>query len=315
MNEWLQTLNELMRRLLFLPEQASTFATRVDRLHYFVFAVTMVSSVGIGLPAVYFFFRYRERQKNASTPDGRPQRALRERGHRHPAVLLPRLGVRRVQGLHLVHEPAQGRDGRLRDGQEVDVAVRLSRRSQRQRHADRARPPAGAPADDQPRRDPLVLRARVPHQAGRASPAATPRPGSRPPRPGATGSTAPNIAAPGTRRWSARWWCCEPAEFDEWMARQQAGPGRPGRHQRRRRVRPGDFRGDLVAHGQRLAAVQGCFKCHSVDGPPHIGPTWIDLYRRPTTLQSGADHHRRRGLPDRIDDGAVPQDGEGVSAR
>ena len=68
MNEWLQTLNELMRRLLFLPEQASTFATRVDRLHYFVFMVTMVSSVGIGLAAVYFFYRYRERTKNASTP-------------------------------------------------------------------------------------------------------------------------------------------------------------------------------------------------------------------------------------------------------
>ncbi len=68
MNEWVQGLNELMRRLLVLPEQASTFAIRIDRLHYFVFIVTMVSSVGVGLASVYFFFRYRERQKNASTP-------------------------------------------------------------------------------------------------------------------------------------------------------------------------------------------------------------------------------------------------------
>ena len=45
----------------------------------------------------------------------------------------------RLQGLRLVHEPAQGRDGRLRDGQAVDVEVRLSRRPQRQRRADRAR--------------------------------------------------------------------------------------------------------------------------------------------------------------------------------
>ena len=75
------------------------------------------------------------------------------------------------------------------------------------------------------------------------------------------------------------------------------------------------FRGDLVAHGQRLAAVHGCFKCHSIDGQPHIGPTWIDLYRRQTTLQTGRDHRRRRGLPDRVDDGAVPQDGEGLRSR
>src|ERR1700753_242973 len=68
MNEWLQTVNDLMRRMLFLPVQASTLAPRIDRLHYFVFVVTMVSSIGVGLGAVYFFFRYRERVKNASTP-------------------------------------------------------------------------------------------------------------------------------------------------------------------------------------------------------------------------------------------------------
>jgi cytochrome c1 len=79
----------------------------------------------------------------------------------------------------------------------------------------------------------------------------------------------------------------EPAEFDEWLARHQqgltdrvdtSGGAEFGRE---------TFRGDLVTHGQRLAAVHGCFKCHSVDGAPHIGPTWIDLYRRPTTLQTG----------------------------
>ena len=35
-------MNEIMRRLLFLPEQASTFAHEVDNLHYFVIIVTMV---------------------------------------------------------------------------------------------------------------------------------------------------------------------------------------------------------------------------------------------------------------------------------
>ena len=36
-------MNEFMRRLLFLPEQASTFAKDVDHLHYFVISVTMAA--------------------------------------------------------------------------------------------------------------------------------------------------------------------------------------------------------------------------------------------------------------------------------
>ena len=61
-------MNDFMRKLLFLPEQASTFATKVDFLHYFVVTVTMVSSLGVGLIATYFFFRYRETKPFASTP-------------------------------------------------------------------------------------------------------------------------------------------------------------------------------------------------------------------------------------------------------
>ena len=38
-------MNELMRRMLFLPDQASTFALDVDHLHYFVISVTMIASL------------------------------------------------------------------------------------------------------------------------------------------------------------------------------------------------------------------------------------------------------------------------------
>ncbi len=64
----MNTFNEIMRKLLFLPEQASTFATKVDNLHYFVDTVTMISSLFVGLVAMWFFFKYRERKPNASTP-------------------------------------------------------------------------------------------------------------------------------------------------------------------------------------------------------------------------------------------------------
>ncbi len=40
-------MNELLRRLLFLPEQASDYARRVDHLHYFVIITTMIAAAGV----------------------------------------------------------------------------------------------------------------------------------------------------------------------------------------------------------------------------------------------------------------------------
>lgn len=54
-------MNELMRKLLFLPEQASTVAAEIDWLHYFVITVTMLGAFGVALATLYFIVRYRER--------------------------------------------------------------------------------------------------------------------------------------------------------------------------------------------------------------------------------------------------------------
>lgn len=58
---------ELLRNILFLPEQASTFAARVDNLHYFVISVTMVMALGIGLTALIFFQKFRRTADNQVT--------------------------------------------------------------------------------------------------------------------------------------------------------------------------------------------------------------------------------------------------------
>ena len=60
-------MNELLNKILFLPEQASTFAERVDTLHYFVISVTMIMSFAVGTTALFFFFRYRKRRPNQAT--------------------------------------------------------------------------------------------------------------------------------------------------------------------------------------------------------------------------------------------------------
>ena len=56
-------MNELLRRLLFLPDQASTFAIEVDQLHYFVILTTFVMSTAVGMTAIFFFIRYRRRSE------------------------------------------------------------------------------------------------------------------------------------------------------------------------------------------------------------------------------------------------------------
>ena len=73
--------------MLFLPEQASTFAPRVDRLHYFVFIVTMAVVGGRRPGGGLLLLPLPGADEERLDPGGGAQRALRERGHRHPAVL------------------------------------------------------------------------------------------------------------------------------------------------------------------------------------------------------------------------------------
>jgi cytochrome c oxidase subunit II len=43
----------------------------------------------------------------------------------------------------------------------------------------------------------------------------------------------------------------------------------------------------LAAVGRSVAADAGCLRCHTVDGTPHIGPTWAGLYGATIPLQGG----------------------------
>src|SRR5690606_23695205 len=43
----------------------------------------------------------------------------------------------------------------------------------------------------------------------------------------------------------------------------------------------------LAEQGRRVAAEHGCLRCHTVDGTPHIGPTWHRAYDSEVILESG----------------------------
>ncbi len=45
--------------------------------------------------------------------------------------------------------------------------------------------------------------------------------------------------------------------------------------------------GDLAETGRAVASRNGCFNCHTLDGQPHIGPTWARLYDSQVTMNDG----------------------------
>src|SRR5207237_1861007 len=61
-------VNEFLRKLLFLPEQASSYAYLVDRLHYFVIITTLIMSTAVGMTAIAFFLKFRRRHEGQRTP-------------------------------------------------------------------------------------------------------------------------------------------------------------------------------------------------------------------------------------------------------
>ncbi len=56
-------MNELLRRLLFLPRQGTAFARELDHLHFLVISVTVVGATGVAMVGALFLFKYRRRTK------------------------------------------------------------------------------------------------------------------------------------------------------------------------------------------------------------------------------------------------------------
>lgn len=61
-------MSDFARRLLYLPEQASTYAAEVDALHFAVISITMLGATGVFVTALWFTVRYRRREPEQKTP-------------------------------------------------------------------------------------------------------------------------------------------------------------------------------------------------------------------------------------------------------
>jgi len=81
-------------------------------------------------------------------------------------------------------------------------------------------------------------------------------------------------------------------DFDAWMRGQPAdaasGPEEAAPVVAPYAPPPSTVQPSLAERGIRVAAERGCLRCHTLDGTPHIGPTWRGLWMRPVRMADGS---------------------------
>jgi cytochrome c oxidase subunit II len=277
-------MNELLRRLLFLPEQASEHARQIDALHYFVIITTMLAAAGVFLTALFFFVRYRRRSDTDVTPFVEPRAIHEVLFIGVPlALFLLWFGIGFPQYTRLSLPPEDA----------TDVYVQGKKWMWRFAYPggpnsiNTLRVPAGRPVR-------LLITSRdVIHSF--FVPALRIKMDALPGRYTQTWFTADR---PGRYEIFCAEYCglshssmlgelvvMPAAEFDEWITAQRRGlASAQDASIPSERVMPSS---NIVEEGRRVASAQGCLKCHTVDGTRHIGPTWTDLYLREQRLASG----------------------------
>lgn len=286
-------MNEFLRRLLFLPPQSSSMAESIDRLHYFVIIATMLGSALVTLVGGWFLVRYRHARVQAE-PQAYDVGAKAPIWMKFAAigvlftlfVVWWAIGMRQYLELRIAPEGAM----------EVDVVAKqwmwTFAYPQGGRSIAALYVPAGRPVR-------LVLSSRdvihsfyVPDFRIKQDvvPGRYTTVWFEAKTAGVYEILCTEYCGTGHSMMRGQVIALEPADFDRWLGGADLGAPVAGP----RYVPPwvvGESAPsqelDLVRTGERAAAEQGCLRCHSIDGSPHIGPTWAGLYDSMVPLADG----------------------------
>lgn len=303
-------MNELMRRLLVLPEQRSTVAQDIDTLHYFVISITMLGAVAVALVALYFIIRYRRGGGHSENrpPDERSGHALSGIPYWAEFVVIAGLLSLFVTWWVIGYRQYV----RLQDAPEDSMEVYVIGKQWMWQFAypDNTRSngvlyvPSNQPVK-------LIMTSRdVIHSF--YVPAFRIKQDVLPGRftavwfevtePGTYDIYCTEYCGAGHSTMRGRVIALAP---DDYMRRGEdddaeqlgyrgsgyevpAGFQGPGSYEEPATI--GQFTRrpvTLVEMGERAAARHGCLRCHTVDGAPHIGPTWARAFGSIITLESG----------------------------
>ncbi len=258
-------MNELFRRALMLPPQASSVSKGIDILHYTVIgSAFVVATLAFGLIAI-FLFKYRERPGQPVSHKRVPHKL--EVGLATFTLLVFLIwwlvGFAQYRGLRDVPDDA------------IRVHV-VAKQWMWQfvypngaNSEDELRVPVGQPiALEMTSRDVIhsfyvsAFRLKLDVLPGRITTmwfTAT--------EPGTYDILCAESCGAGHSRMRGRVIALPPAEYTKWVT--------------------GHANVDLAKTGEELAVQYGCTRCHTTDGTPHIGPTWRGLYGSQVKLSDG----------------------------
>jgi cytochrome c oxidase subunit 2 len=278
-------MNELLRKLLFLPEQGSAYAQQVDYLHYFVITMTMLGFAGVAAATLWFVIRYRRRQEGESTPHVEPTALHEVLFVAGPlALFLLWFAIGYPLFVRLQTPPRES----------MDVYVMGKKWMWKFAYAggpsgvDTLHVPVGRPVRL------LVTSRDVIHSlylpAFRLKVDAVPgrytQTWLQADKPGRYEIFCAEFCGVGHSAMLGELVVMPADKFDEWLAEsrrsQAVASAQDSVQQESNPITT------LAEQGRKLSAEYGCFKCHSVDGTRHIGPSWLDLYRRREPLEDGA---------------------------
>ncbi len=290
-------MNQFLRRILFLPVQASTFARDLDRLHYFVILSTMAGAVLVTLVGGFFLLLYRRRQPATEPPN--PDAAATP----HFAWKLG--AIVGLAALFLVWwEIGLGQYVRMRVAPEDAMTVYVTAKQwmwkfaypQGARSIARLYVPVGRPVK-------LVLTSRdVIHSlfvpSFRIKQDAVPGRYTTVWFEATATGTYPifctQFCGTGHSTMRAEVVVMAPQAFEQWLAGEAAAPVEIAapRYQEPQigltAAAPAEP-SSMVRQGEIVAARQGCLRCHTLDGTPYTGPTWAGLYEATVPLEGGGE--------------------------
>jgi cytochrome c oxidase subunit II len=272
-------MNELLRRLFFLPEQGSTFAVKVDHLHFVLLLTTFAVAIGIGAVGLVFLVRYHRRTASDATPRVVAAPWMEGLFIGVPLSLFLLWFVLGFQQFVWVMSPPQD---------SLDVYVTAKQWMWKFTYPggpsaiDTLVVPSGRPVR-------LLLTSRdvihsfyVPdfRMKRDAIPGRYTDLWFEAPKPGRHQVLCAEYCGLDHSVMRGEVVVLSPSDFEAWQDAQRRNlpvAALPG-------ARTPE---SMAVRGERVAAAQGCLQCHTVTGAPHIGPTWLGLYGRTEPLEGG----------------------------
>jgi cytochrome c oxidase subunit 2 len=262
-------MNELFRTLLLLPEQASTVAYEIDVLHYFVIGISMLGAVAVTVAVAVLLFMFRRRK--GYTP---PRHA------RHIPIWVEATVIGGLLALFLVFWVVGFRQFvtlQTPPKNAIDVYVVGKQWMWTFAYPDGTATladlyvPAGRPVR-------LIMTSRdvihsfyVPQFRVKQDvvPGRSTFAWFEAKRPGIYQVLCTEYCGTEHSTMRGRVIALSDGDWARW-AENRPGPGQ-----------------DLASSGARIAAERGCLRCHTVDGSPHLGPTWAGVYGSMIPLSDG----------------------------